>query len=161
MVRQGHSTFVFLDRIELIDSLIPYFKDILGKTDRILAPESKVFSVQGKSTQDEKDDAKKQGLICLVTYGCGSKGLSFDNYTAMVIGHPRRNGFLQINNRIFRLDGPRNKPRVLKYIVDKRTGLKTQYNGFKKALRDEYPQTIYHESTVNYDDKKITDDLQS
>jgi hypothetical protein len=152
LVRQGHSTFVFLDRIELIDSLIPYFRDILGKADGILAPESKVYSVQGKSTQEEKDNAKKQGLICLVTYGCGSKGLSFDNYTAMVIGHPRRNGFLQINNRIFRLDGPRDRPRILKYIVDKRTGLKTQYNGFRQALKKEYPQTTYHEKIINYTD---------
>lgn len=153
-VEQGHSTFIFLDRIGLIDSLIPIIKERLGDI-AIDAPESKVFCVQGKTTQEDRDFAKEKGMLTLITYGCGSKGLSYDRYTAIIFAHPRRNKFLQSNNRIFRLDTPKEKGRVLMYIVDQRTSSGKQYSGFKKALKQEYPQTVYHNETYNWEDIKI------
>jgi len=153
-VEHGHATFIFLDRVELIDALIPIIKSELGNIG-IDAPESKVYSVQGKSKQEERDNAKHKGMICLLTYACGSVGLSYSRYTASIFASPRRNGFLQTNNRIFRLDSPQNKGRILIYIVDMLTPTRSQYAGFRKSLKAEYKQTTWHIEDYNWNNDEL------
>lgn len=145
LVEQNHATFIFLDRLELIELLLENLSKEMPDIG-IDAPElKKMFSVKNGTSKDEKIKAKTQGMLTLVTYGCASIGLSYDRYTAIIFANSRRNGFLQINDRIFRLDGPKDKSREFYYIVDDRTAMGKQYSGFKKAIKDTYKANWYEE----------------
>jgi hypothetical protein len=149
LYREGHTLFVFLDRVSQIDTMV---KEMATAISGDITNDQKVFSVQGKTKKNERKNAKEVGLVSFVTYAAAKQGLSFDRYTAIIFASPRKSGFLQANNRVFRLDGDRKKKRILKYIVDNKTTLKSQYGGFRKAVVEEYPQTVWNKITVNWED---------
>lgn len=150
LYQEGHSLFVFLDRVELIKELIHQMNEIrYDLLEDTTAPE--IEGIIGGVDEATKLRAKENARICLLTYGCGGTGLSFVRYTAAIFAHPRRNGFLQYNNRIFRLGGPKRERHIV-YIVDNKTSLKSQYSGFKKAVKTEYPDTQYTNEIYSYMD---------
>jgi hypothetical protein len=150
LYNRGHCVFVFLDRRELITSLLAEFK-LLVNND-VIAPEiEEVNHIMGQGTAEERLRAQRDGRICLVTYMCGGTGLSFKRYTAAIFAHPRRNGFFQFNNRIFRIGGPETKREIV-YIVDNKTSIKSQYSGFRSACIEERPKAVFTNRKVSWEE---------
>ena len=99
------------------------------------------------------------------TYQCIGTGLSFDEFSAVVFWHPRKNKFRQFLNRIFRENGDRDRARVAYYLQDNSTSIKSQYYGFRKvsmAERDVNPTIVaraWNDIAITPEIKKISDDF--
>lgn len=154
----GHKVFTFFDRRKIIEEMLPL---IASKFDKnvVAAPELEIKSVKGGTSDEDRKIAKEKSKVCLVTYACGGIGLSYPQYTAGIFAHSRRNNYKQFNNRIFRLDGPKEVTRELIYISDNRTTLKSQYNGFKTALKIEYPDAVIKIEKISYKDIVVSKEV--
>ena len=159
LYRRGHSFFIFFDRRHLIECLLPIFRSLVDR-DEVEAPEIEVRDIKGGATNEDRTVAKDRSRICLITYQCGGVGLSYPRYTASIFAHSRRNNYKQFNNRIFRLDGPREVVREIEYICDNKTPLKSQFGGFKSALKEEYPKAKIVELEFEYGNIEPTDDVK-
>lgn len=157
MVKLGKTVFIMLDRRSYAALLV---KLLRTRLDGVITPDRDIQKLLGGATAEEKLAAKNDARVCCVTYRCGGVGLSFPRYDAIVFGHPRRNGFKQFINRVFRLDGDVTKDRRLIFIQDNATPLKTQHSGFKSALKAEYPQTVFSVSTVEYEKLTLNKDVE-
>jgi superfamily II DNA or RNA helicase len=155
---KGHKGFTFFDRRRMIEEFLPYIRDKFDP-NIVAAPELEVKSVMGKASPEDRQIAKEKSKICMITYQCGGVGLSYPQYTAVIFAHSRRNNYKQFNNRIFRLDGPREIVREIVYISDVRTTLKSQYSGFKKSLLEEYPDAKIKIEKIDYKDMKVSKEI--
>jgi hypothetical protein len=175
----GHVIFVFVDRRDLVSAIVIALRKKYGnlvdapemtvseelnkmtktvkknsKSAYEMLPEEKkkISGIMGGTVDAERLMAKSKSRICVITYPSGGTGLSFSRYTAAIFAHPRRNGFKQINNRIFRMGAESKRTRDIIYIVDNKTTLKGQYSGFKSTCKEERPDTVFKDEVAEWQD---------
>lgn len=158
LVKSGGIAFVMLDRREYAALIVRLLRDRLGED--IAAPETEVQKLLGGSAAEERLIAKNTAKACCVTYKCAGVGLSFARYTDIVFGHPRKSGFQQFINRVFRLDGDRTKTRKLYYLCDNSTTIKSQVTGFTSSLHKEYPGTRVTQISVDWKSVRVSKGTQ-
>lgn len=182
LFKDGHCIFIFTDRrlyvaqlVKAINLMLPgstpaidskYLEDkgntssinnIIAefeskRTDSKTLDKVKSTALMGGCTDETREYAKHKGRITVATLQVGGTGVSFNRYTAIIFASPRRNGFEQFNNRIFRLGTENKRNRKIIYIVDNRTSLKGQYYGFTKAVKKQRPDTIFEKRTADWKD---------
>lgn len=161
LYERGHSVFVFVDRRGLVEHYVRVMREVLAdRALEISAPEldSEIVAVGilGGADKQTRIDARDESRICILTYACGSTGLSYPRYTAAVYATPRRNGWRQILARITRLGSLVDVTRETSFIVDYNTTLKSQVQGFKKVARDER-QSSFETTVVNWQDVTLVE----
>jgi hypothetical protein len=162
LVAEKHQVFVMLDRTELCDLAYKYLLSELKETTVDLAG---CGIITGKVKEAAREQARFSNVV-VGSYQCIGTGISFDEFTAVVFWHSRRNNFKQFLNRIFREDGDRAITRKAYFLQDAATSIKTQYYGFTKVCKEERnvtPVVAIHEYTkieVSPEIKKIAADFE-
>jgi hypothetical protein len=133
---EGRNIFLFVDRRRFVELFTTIFRSILTD-DEVEAPELDVNYVMGGVTKNRKNDAKTTGRICCVTYQAAGTGLSFDRYDSVIYVTPRKSGYKQYINRIYRLGGNSKITRKICDIVDSSTSVKSQHYFRKKIYMTE------------------------
>jgi hypothetical protein len=185
LYNEGHCVFVFVDRRELVTDFVKLMKVYLrqmitGVSDTdIIAPQIdnnlqeeplvaepddttddyEAVAIRGGVDKSTRNAARDTSRVCCLTYQCGSVGLSYPRYTAAVYATPRRNGFKQILNRIFRLGSKVDVEREAVFIRDYKTSLKDQVSGFKKVAKDERNVKKFINEVVHWEDVKKFDTM--
>lgn len=158
-VMDGHQTFVFTDRTELAKLAWQYLKTAFTDDELELVEDMKVAGIITGKTKDRDRAAARKSRVIVGSYSCIGTGLSYDEFSAAVFWHPRRNKFRQFLNRIFREGGDRDRTRVAYYMQDNSTSIKSQYYGFSKVCKEERgvtPTAI----TRSWEDIKVTPDVR-
>ncbi len=120
-----HKIFIFCEYREYLLSL----RDILQKEGIWAEEEDKIATVlMGGSCQEDGVQARN-GRVVLTTYGYSKRGVSFDDFTALIMVTPRKKEHVidQLIGRIYRINGPRQVKRLIVDIVDVRTPFRHQY----------------------------------
>jgi hypothetical protein len=182
LYNEGHCVFVFVDRRELVTDFVKLMKVYLrqmvtgANMNDIIAPQLdgaieddiepidteekdtfEAIAIRGGVTKEARNAARDTSRICCLTYACGSVGLSYPRYTSMVLATPRRNGFKQILNRIFRLGSKVDVEREAVFIRDYKTSLKDQVSGFKSVAKNERNVKKFVTEIVHWQDVKKFD----
>lgn len=130
--RDGRNIFVFVDRRRFVELYTQLFRSLLSD-EEVEAPELDANFVMGGVSKSRKNDAKHKGRICCVTYDAAGTGLSFDRYDTVIYATPRKSGYKQYINRIYRLGGNSKVMRIICDIVDYSTSIKSQHYFRKKV----------------------------
>lgn len=130
--KDGRNIFIFVDRRRFVELYTQLFRSILSD-DEVEAPELDANFVMGGVTKNRKNDAKTKGRICCVTYDAAGTGLSFDRYDTVIYATPRKSGYKQYINRIYRLGGNSKVMRIICDVVDYSTSIKSQHYFRKKV----------------------------
>lgn len=169
MYREGRKQFVLMDRVELISLFYKCLQRKLGR-DAVAAPEiaapevdfGEAAIITGDTPADERPLAEQKKIV-IGSYACLGTGISWDEFSGIVFGHSRRNGFEQFLFRIFREGGDRSVMRRAYFLQDNATSLKSQYSGFRKVCIDKlktHPvveEWDYTEITVDPEVQELSD----
>jgi hypothetical protein len=136
-VREGHQTFVMTDRTELAKLTWEYLKTAFTEDELDVDDGLRAAGIITGKTKDRDRAAARQSRVIVGSYQCIGTGLSYDEFSAVVFFHPRKNKFRQFLNRIFREGGDRDRKRVAYYLQDNATSIKSQYYGFSKTCKEE------------------------
>jgi superfamily II DNA or RNA helicase len=164
-VADGHQVFVLLDRTELCKLAWDYLSTAFTVAELAMTPGVRAAGIITGKTKDKERSVARKSRVIIGTYQCIGTGLSYDEFSAIVFWHPRKNKFRQFLNRIFRENGDRGRSRVAYYLQDNATSLKSQYAGYRKtcqAERNVTPTIITRDWTdiiVTAEVKKISDDF--
>lgn len=164
-VAAGHQTFVMLDRTELCKLAWDYLSTAFSAEELAMTPGVQAAGIITGRTPDSERAAARRSRVIVGTYACVGTGLSFDEFSAVVFWHPRRNKFRQFLNRIFRENGDRGRERLAYFLQDNSTSIKTQYQGFSKTCRAERQVTpevtvrSWRDIEITPRVKKISDDF--
>ncbi len=117
-----HKIFVFCE-----------FRDHLSLLKERLAQqgiyaEEEISILMGGSKREDSTSAR-EGRVVLTTYGYSKRGVSFDDFTALVMVTPRKKQYVveQLLGRIYRVKGPREVTRIVVDIVDVATPFRHQF----------------------------------
>lgn len=158
-VAEGHQVFVMLDRTELCKLAWDYLRTAFSAEELAMTPGAQAAAMVTGKVKDSVRAKARQSRVVVGTYSCIGTGISWDEFSALVCWHPRKNKFRQFLNRIFRENGDRERERVADFLQDNATSIKSQYYGFRKvciAERKTDPEIIKRDWT----DIQVSDDVQ-
>ncbi len=145
-----HHIFAFAETRDFLIVIRDELKKINILDVSVETEDDGVSVLRGGITDKDLSEAVNSRII-LTTYGYSRRGVSYNNYTALIMMSPRRAEYSvnQILGRICRIGGPKDVVRCVIDIHDAGTALRSQINNRLKVYNENEYNIIHKNNKIS------------